>query len=48
MHKRWATGDYKDLIELPEAAGYQRAAPDMQWFQLRRTVELNGQTHTFH
>ena len=31
-------GDYKNLVESLEAAGYQRAAPDMKWFQLRRTV----------
>ena len=33
-------GDYRNLVELLEAAGYQRAAQDMKWFQLRRTVEL--------
>lgn len=33
-------GDYKDLVESLEAAGYQRAAADMRWFQLRRTVEF--------
>lgn len=35
-------GDYKNLVESLEAAGYQRAAPDMKWFQLRRTVEFKG------
>jgi hypothetical protein len=33
-------GDYKHLVEALEAAGYQRAAADMKWFQLRRTVEF--------
>lgn len=33
-------GDYKNLVESLEAAGYQRAAEDMKWFQLRRTVEF--------
>lgn len=36
-------GDYKDLVESLEAAGYQRAAENMKWFQLRRTVQLDGQ-----
>jgi hypothetical protein len=36
-------GDYKDLVESLEAAGYQRAAENMKWFQLRRTVEFKGQ-----
>lgn len=35
-------GDYRDLVESLEAAGYQRAAEDMKWFQLRRTVRLDG------
>ena len=35
-------GDYKHLVEALDAAGYQRAAADMKWFQLRRTVELDG------
>lgn len=34
------SGDYKNLVELLEAAGYQRTAEDMKWFQLRRTVEF--------
>src|SRR5262245_10473350 len=33
-------GHYRTLVELLEAAGYQRAAKDMKWFQLRRTVEF--------
>jgi hypothetical protein len=33
-------GDYKNLVESLEAAGYQRAAEDMKWFQLRRIVEF--------
>ena len=33
-------GDYKHLVESLEVAGYQRAAEDMKWFQLRRTVEF--------
>jgi len=33
-------GDYKNLVESLEAAGYQRVADDMKWFQLRRSVEL--------
>ena len=35
-------GDYKNLVESLQAAGYQRAAQDMKWFQLRRTVQLDG------
>lgn len=35
-------GEYRNMIELLEAAGYQRAAQDMRWFQLRRAVELQG------
>jgi hypothetical protein len=35
------SGDYKNLVESLEAAGYQRTADDMKWFQLRRTVEFN-------
>lgn len=33
-------GDYKALVELLEAAGYQRAAANMKWFQMRRTVRF--------
>ena len=33
-------GDYKNLVESLEAAGYQRASQDMKWFQMRRTVEF--------
>lgn len=33
-------GDYKNLVESLEAAGYQRAAEDMKWFQLRRIVDF--------
>lgn len=35
-------GDYRDLVESLEAAGYQRAAKDMKPFQLRRTVAFDG------
>jgi len=35
-------GDYKALVESLEAAGYQRAAEDMKWFQLRRTVQFDN------
>lgn len=35
-------GDYRDLVESLEAAGYQRAAEDMKWFQMRRLVRLEG------
>jgi hypothetical protein len=35
-------GDYKSLVEALEAAGYQRAAEDMKWFQLRRMVSVGG------
>ena len=35
-------GDYKDLVNSLEAAGYRRAAQDMKWFQLRRTVQLGN------
>ncbi|KNZ33256.1 MAG: hypothetical protein AD742_06495 [Methylibium sp. NZG] len=35
-------GDYKNLVEALDAAGYQRAGADMKWFQLHRTVELDG------
>jgi hypothetical protein len=35
-------GDYKNLVESLQAAGYQRAAQGMKWFQLRRTVQLDG------
>ena len=31
-------GDYKTLVELLEAARYQRAAEDMKRFQLRRSL----------
>jgi hypothetical protein len=35
-------GDYRNLVEALEAAGYQRAVANMKWFQLRRTVELDA------
>jgi len=34
-------GEYKDLIELLESAGYERAAENMKVFQLRRTVQID-------
>ncbi len=33
---------YVGLVQALEAAGYERAAPDMRVFQLRRTVNLDG------
>ncbi|WP_396271090.1 nucleotidyl transferase AbiEii/AbiGii toxin family protein [Ideonella sp.] len=35
-------GDYKTLVELLEAAGYERSAPGMRFFQLRRSVDLGA------
>lgn len=34
-------GDYKSLVETLEAAGYERAAEGMRFFQLRRTVKVD-------
>ena len=34
--------EYVGLVQALEAAGYERAAPDMRVFQLRRTVSLDG------
>jgi hypothetical protein len=36
-------GEYVGLVQALEAAGYERAAPDMRVFQLRRTVDPDGQ-----
>lgn len=36
-------GEYVGLVQALEAAGYERAAPEMRVFQLRRTVDPDGQ-----
>jgi hypothetical protein len=35
-------GEYKTLVELLEGAGYVRSEPGMRFFQLRRSVGLDG------
>jgi hypothetical protein len=35
-------GEYKTLVELLEGAGYVRSEQGMRFFQLRRTVDLDG------
>lgn len=35
-------GEYRDLVELLEGAGYTRSAPGMRFFQLQRLVDLDG------
>ncbi|MEP6723109.1 MAG: nucleotidyl transferase AbiEii/AbiGii toxin family protein [Variovorax sp.] len=35
-------GEYKSLVDLLEAAGYERSEQGMRFFQLRRSVDLDG------